>query len=117
MAVQMNYQSGISGCADDAVAPEFYRFNSRFDGIVNGQRVTVFAGSLRGDPLKGVLLVRALPADEGRRGGRHIGGPAGCGTLRLVGWTGTRLKTIASNGDAIWFDVPACALPEKAKSA
>jgi hypothetical protein len=99
----MHYPAGISVCTDDAVAPEFYRFNSRWDGMLRGQRVTVFAGSLRGDPSKGVLLVHTLPKDTSRRYGRHVAGPADCGSLRLVGWSGNRLKLLAENGESIWY--------------
>jgi hypothetical protein len=49
---------------------------------VNGQHVTVFAGTLRGDPSKGVLLVRSSPKDLS---------------------PGNRLKMLAENGDSIWF--------------
>lgn len=117
MAILMNTQHGISACPDDVVAPEIYRFNSRFDGVVRGQRVTVFAGSLRGDPRQGVLLVRVLPMDEGRRGGRHYSAPKGCGTLRLVGWSGDRLKLIARSGESIWFELPIPRPPTRAKIA
>jgi len=105
MAVHMRLAAGIAGCSDDAASPEFYRFNSRWDGIVHGQRVTVFAGSLRADPARGVLLVKAMPKDGNRRG-RHFDGPKGSGSLTLVGWAGGRLKLLAENGDSVWFEVP-----------
>jgi len=107
MATHMNARGGINACADDILAPDFYRFNSRWDGVVNGQRVTVFAGCLRGNPKQGVMLVRSLPKDEARKAGRHIDGPAGSGSLRLVGWAKNRLKVLAENGDSVWFEVPA----------
>ena len=105
VAIQMRTQNGIRGCAEGAPAPEIYRFNSRWDGIVRGQRVTVFAGSLASDPKRGVLLVKSMPADGARRG-RHFEGPPGAGTLRLVGWNGDTLKIIAENGQLVWFEVP-----------
>jgi len=106
-------KAGIAKCGHDAAEPAYYHFNSRFDGVIGGQRVTVFAGALRGDPTQGVLLVRALPAD-GKRRGRQINGPAGAGTLKLVGSKNGRMQVLAQRGDSIWVDLPAAhAVSEK----
>jgi hypothetical protein len=102
----MHRPAGIKVCGANQPVPDYYSFNSRWDGTVNGQRVTVFAGALRGNPHQGVLLVRAFPQDRLREQGRQIAGPASAGLLRLIGWAGSRLKVLAENGDAIWFEVP-----------
>jgi hypothetical protein len=88
-----------------AVAPDFYRFNNRWNGTVAGQRVTVFAGALTGDPRQGVLLIRRLPKDELHKSGRHVAGPVGAGSLRLVAWADHRVKVLAESGDSVWCDL------------
>ena len=98
---------GIEKCHPNELAPEFYRMTNCWRGTLDGKHVTVFAGALRHNPDKGVLILRTLPADSRRIGGRQCTIPAGSGALEITEVRGNRLRIAMANGGCFWFELPA----------
>lgn len=97
---------GIEKCHPAELPPEFYALTNRWTGIVNGKHTTIFAGALRHNQTKGVLVLRSLPADSKRVGGRHCTVPANSGALRIVERQGNRLLISMQRGGYFWYDLP-----------
>ena len=97
---------GIEKCHPSELAPEFYKMNNRWRGVIDGKHVTLYAGALRRNPEKGVLVLKTLPTDS-RRIGRHCSIPADCGMLEIVEVRGNRLRIAMSRGGSFWFEIPA----------
>lgn len=89
-----------------AVGPlsQYYIFENHWCGTVDEQTVTVFAGALKGRRSQGILVVRSMPKDVGRVGGRQFLGPRGGGVLRILDSQGSRLKVGTKCGGTFWFD-------------
>ena len=98
---------GITKCHPAELGQEFYQLCNRWQGIVDGKHVTVYAGALRHNPARGVLLMRSLPADSRRLGGRHCRIPPNCGALEIIEVRGNRLRVAMANGGDFWFEIPA----------
>lgn len=98
--------AGLEKCGPGELPPEFYRINNKWSGTVEGRRVTVYAGSLRHNPAKGVLVMRTLPLDSRRMGGRHCTVPENGGAFEIVESRGTRLRIAMGNGGSFWFEIP-----------
>jgi hypothetical protein len=98
--------SNVERCGARELPPEFYRINNKWTGWVDGQRVTVYAGSLRHNPAKGVLVLRCLPHDSRRIGGKHCTVPQNGGALEIVECRGARLRVAMAKGGSFWFEVP-----------
>ena len=97
---------GIQKCHPSELAPEFYRMTNCWRGSINGKHVSVYAGALRHNPAKGVLIMRTLPADTRRIGGRHCSIPADSGALEITEVRGNRLRIAMANGGCFWFELP-----------
>ena len=97
---------GVEKCGPTELVPEFYRITNKWSGTVEGRHVTVYAGSLRHNPAKGVLVMRTLPLDSRRVGGRHCTVPENGGALEIVESRGTRLRIEMANGGSFWFEIP-----------
>lgn len=97
---------GIEKCHPSELAPDFYKMKSRWRGIVDGRHVAIYAGALRHNPAKGVLVMRTLPSDSRRIGGRHCSIPAESGALQIVEVRGNRLRITMDNGGSFWFEIP-----------
>lgn len=96
----------ISGT--DTFQSEFFEqfdafFNSRWQGEVNGQWVTVLAGSSRGEQAQGVLWVAAENTDDRS----PYPSPQPGGALRILSSDGSRLMLTDEGGSEFLFDVAA----------
>lgn len=98
--------AGVERCGFGELPAEFYRITNKWSGVVEGRHVTVYAGSLRHNPDKGVLVMRMLPLDIRRIGGRHCTVPQNGGALEIVECHGTRLRIAMANGGSFWFEIP-----------
>jgi len=96
----------ISGI--DQFESEFFEqfeafFNSRWQGEVNGQWVTVLAGYAKGDRQQGVLWVAAENTDDRS----PYLAPQPGGALQILSADGTRLTLTDESGSEYLFDVAA----------
>ncbi len=97
---------GVERCNPAELPPEFYKLNNKWSGMVDGHLVTVYAGSLRHNQAKGVLVLRTLPADSRRVSGKHCTVPEDGGALEIVETRGTRLRIAMAKGRSFWFEIP-----------
>lgn len=98
--------AGVEKCGSTELPAEFYRIVNKWSGTVEGRHVTVYAGCLRHNPAKGVLVMRTLPLDSRRVGGRHCTVPQNAGALEVVESHGTRLRIAMASGGSFWFEIP-----------
>ena len=98
--------AGVTRCSPRELPMEFYRVTSKWSGVVDGQRVTVYAGAYSHNPAKGVLVLRALPLDGHRVAGKHCTVPQDRGALEIVESKGTRLRIAMAKGGSFWFEIP-----------
>ena len=98
--------AGVEKCGPTELPTEFYRITNKWTGTVEGRHLTVYAGSLRHNPAKGVLVMRTLPLDSRRLSGRHCTVPHNGGALEIVESRGTRLRIAMANGGSFWFEIP-----------
>ena|SRR5579872_3987605 len=97
---------GIQKCHPAELAPDFYKMRNCWKGVVDGKQVIVYAGALRHNAAKGVLVMRTLPTDSRRIGGRHCVIPAGSGALQIVEVRASRLRISMEKGGSFWFEIP-----------
>ena len=97
---------GIEKCHKSELPVEFYDLTNKWSGTVEGQHVTVYAGALRHNQAKGILVLRTLPRDSRRIGGKHCVVPQNCGALEIVESRGARLRIAMANGGFFWFEIP-----------
>jgi hypothetical protein len=97
---------GIERCSPVELPAEFYSLTNRWTGTVNGKVTIVYAGALRHNPAKGVLVVRTLPMDAKRIAGKHCSLPTDGGALTILESRGSRLLIGCESGERFWFDVP-----------
>ncbi len=97
---------GIEKCHPAELPVEFYSLTNRWSGVVDGRHLTVYAGALRHNPAKGVLVLRRLPADSKRIGGKHCMVPRDSGALEIVECRSNRLRIAMANGGHFWFELP-----------
>ena len=98
--------AGVEKCGPTELPAEFYRISNKWSGSVEGRHVTVYAGCLRHNPDKGVLVMRTLPLDSRRVAGRHCAVPHNAGALEIVESHGARLRIAMANGGSFWFEIP-----------
>ena len=97
---------GIEKCHSAELPAEFYRLTTKWSGALEGRHVTVYAGCLRHNPAKGVLVLRTLPADSKRVGGKHCTVPENSGALEIVESSGSGLRIRSASGKQFWFEIP-----------
>lgn len=97
---------GVERCNSSELPAEFYRLTNKWSGMVEGRQVIVYAGSLRHNPDKGVLVLRTLPLDSRRIGGKHCTVPQDGGVLEIVESRGTQLRIAMAKGGSFWFEIP-----------
>jgi hypothetical protein len=97
---------GIERCHPAELPPEFYSLNNRWTGTVNGKLTIIYAGALRHNQAKGVLVMRTLPADLKRIAGKHLTVPTDRGALTILESRGNRLLIGSQDGGRFWFEVP-----------
>jgi hypothetical protein len=97
---------GVEKCHSTELPVEFYRLTNKWSGIVEGRHVTVYAGCLRHNPAKGVLVLRTLPTDSHRVSGKHCTVPQDGGVLEIVESRGTRLRIAMAKGGSFWYEIP-----------
>jgi hypothetical protein len=97
---------GIEKCHSAELPAEFYSLTNKWSGSVDRQRVTVYAGCLRHNRLKGVLVLRTLPLDIRRVSGKHCTVPENSGPLEIVESNGSKLRIRSASGRQFWFEIP-----------
>ncbi|HXW51165.1 MAG TPA: hypothetical protein VEJ41_04170 [Candidatus Acidoferrales bacterium] len=97
---------GIEKCHPAELPAEFYNVTNRWSGSVNGKLIIIYAGSLRHNPAKGVLVMRTLPDDSKRIAGKHCTVPTNRGSLFILESQGTRLLIGMADGGSFWFEIP-----------
>ena len=77
-------------------------------GIIDGGKLTIdfYAGALRHNPGKGVLVIRTLPEDSKRIAGKHCTVPTNRGALTILESRGNRLLIGMELGGSFWFEIP-----------
>jgi hypothetical protein len=84
------------------------KIENHWKGIVNGDRVIVFAGAWVKDPSQGFIAVRNWSQRSGQPSGGYFISPTKAGGLRIVGAKGSRLVIQQANDTKLlFFDVPA----------
>ncbi len=97
---------GIEKCHAAELPPEFYILTNRWSGSVHGQLTTIYAGALRHNPSKGVLVMRTVPADSKRLAGKHCTVPTNRGALTILESRGNHLRIGMADGGHFWFEIP-----------
>jgi hypothetical protein len=98
--------SGIEKCHPSELPSEFYNLTNKWSGTIDGQRVIVYAGCMRHNRTKGVLVLRRLPADARHVSGKHCTVPEHGGVLEIIESRGTRLRIAMAKGGSFWFEIP-----------
>lgn len=84
----------------------FIDAQNAWGGFIDGNRFTLYAGSLQSDPDQGIVgLVTSLP------GGKRIeqfASPSKHGALRVTNEQNNRMTLIATDGTVFYFDLPTC---------
>jgi hypothetical protein len=97
---------GIEKCHPAELPAEFYNLTNRWSGSVSGKLTIVYAGALRHNPSKGVLILRTLPDDSKRIAGKHCTVPANSGALTILESRANRLLIGLERGGSFWFEIP-----------
>jgi hypothetical protein len=97
---------GIEKCHPAELPVQFYALTNKWSGTIDGRRVTVYAGCMRHNQTKGVLVLRTLPADSKRVSGKHCTVPENSGALEIVESDGSRLRIRSASGKQFWFQIP-----------
>ena len=97
---------GVEKCHPAELPAEFYSLTNKWSGAVDGRRVTVYAGCLRHNPAKGVLVLRTQPADGKRISGKHCTVPENSGAFEIIESSGSRLRIRSASGKQFWFEIP-----------
>lgn len=97
---------GIEKCHPAELPAEFYRLTNRWSGSIDGKLTIVYAGALRHNPGKGVLVMRTLPEDSKRIAGKHCTVPTNRGALTILESRGNRLLIGMELGGSFWFEIP-----------
>lgn len=89
----------------------FHAFEAKIEnhwkGVINGNRVTVFAGAWVDDPDQGFLAVQIAPS-KGKATWGYYPSPVKAGALRIIDAKGFRLIIRQANDEnLLFFDVPA----------
>jgi hypothetical protein len=97
---------GIEKCHPAELPPEFYCLTNRWTGSVRGKLTIVYAGSLRHNPERGVLIMRTLPNDSKRIAGKQLPVASTHGALTILGSRDGRLLIGSADGGRFWFAIP-----------
>jgi hypothetical protein len=97
---------GIEKCHPAELAAEFYSLTNKWSGVIGGRHVSVYAGCLRHNQARGVLVLRTLPSDSRRISGKHCTVPQDGGALEIVESRGVRLRIAMAKGGSFWFEIP-----------
>ena len=107
LPVNMHAPAIPTGIIQSGMAPvRGYNFVNLWQGVMNGQQVNVYAGSLRGNSRQGVLVVMAANHDLTWTQPRVIMMPVNSGPAKLIGSIGTTLKVATTSGFTMTFSVP-----------
>ncbi len=102
------WPSGIINDGGPAPLPaDLFVTHNMWQDVVNGEHVTVYAGSERADPSQGMLVILVTSLDLQSHRSETYRTPAKQGALRVVGTDGLRLTLSAAGGITIVFDLTA----------
>lgn len=99
-----NWPSGIIETAQIPLSGAQYAINNHWQGLVNGEHVAVFAGSLSDDPHQGVVVLMTISVDLQHTSSQVYLTPLKVGSLSVVATVGTRLTLRSPTGAAFAFD-------------
>lgn len=109
-----DWGTGIVESGDAPFSGMVYSIYNRWYGMLNGQRVVVYAGGLRDDPggvsqtaSQGLVIVVVISPVSGEQLPESYQTPIKAGLLRIVAASDDlRLTLDTPNGNAFYFDVP-----------
>jgi hypothetical protein len=100
------FPTGIFEGQGQEYKPSVARINNRWQGIVDGEYVTIWAGAPTNDLEQGILFIwRTYAKREHSRGARYLT-PEKAGSIRIVDVQANRLILSTEDGDVFYFDVP-----------
>jgi hypothetical protein len=94
------YPTGIFPGGEGAFYSRDVTIQNRWQAILNGEPIQVFAGALYEDSQQGLIIV-LFPSPAGR-----FYTPTGAGAVRITAESGMRLTLLADDGTTFYFDVP-----------
>jgi len=101
------WQSGIIQ-SDQATFPRgMYTINNRWQDVISGQHLQVFAGADGTNPAQGIVIVQTVSLDLQTINDMVYKAPTQNGALRVVAANGTRLMLTTTNGQSVVFDAVA----------
>jgi hypothetical protein len=97
-----------TGIIEDGESPfsASFVFKNRWQQVVGGQRIIVFAGSKKSDPSQGVVVVWEISTDQVNSVNNVYPTSIRDGALRIVAATGLRLTLAGAGGRPFYFDAP-----------
>jgi len=94
------FPTGIFPGGEGAFPSFEFTIQNRWQAIMNGEPIQVFAGSLFDDSQQGLIIVLGASS-----GGRY-NTPIKAGAVRITTESGLRLTLLADDGTTFYFDVP-----------
>ena len=101
------FQPGIFEGQAGEFKPSQAKIQNRWQGIVNGDYVIVFAGSLGSDSEQGIIYVQQISSNKRSTTWTSYPTPERRGSVRIVQAEIFRLVLDTGNGNTFYFDVPA----------
>jgi len=101
------FQTGIFEGQAGEFKPSQAKIQNRWQGIVNGDYVIVFAGSLGNDSEQGIVYVQRISSDKRSTTWTSYPTPEKLGPVRIVQAETFRLVLDTDGGNTLYFDVPA----------
>lgn len=97
-----------TGIIEDGESPfsASFVFRNRWQEILDGQHVIVYAGSVKSDSSQGVILVWEVSPDFSNSVDNVYPSPVTDGPLQIVAVDNLRLVLETQNGLTLYFDVP-----------
>lgn len=101
------WQSGIIQSGQATFPRGMYTINNRWQDVVGGQHLQVFAGADGTNPAQGIVIVQTVSLDLQTINDMVYKAPTQNGALRVVAANGTRLTLTTTNGQSVVFDAVA----------
>lgn len=101
------FQTGIFEGQAGEFKPSQAKIQNRWQGIVNGDYVIVFAGSLANDSEQGIVYIQQISSDKRSTTWTSYPTPEKSGAVHIVQAETFRLVLNTDGGNTLYFDVPA----------
>jgi type II secretory pathway pseudopilin PulG len=99
-----NWPAGILQTSLSPFPPDAYTIQNHYQALVNGQHLSVFAGSLANDPFQGVVIRLTLSLDLQHSSTKVFQTADRVGSLHVAQVSGAILTLTSSTGAAFQFD-------------